>query len=210
MLNLDLTNCNNPRSNTALTDTDSRHSAWWGHHCILNSLGDEMRWLFPHHATNWLSSPLISASCPSLIHPTTAESSQYLWSLHDSELYWKYEVYRVKRNSERTVPCGIPEWLTVWFKSLGYAFCRIMYGLLPPTMLKPCNELHAIQLVGFCLHGCLSLDLSRVFPASHPMTAGIGSSLPRPCIGLSECWKWIDGFCLIFSTKTIAFRLVRT
>ena len=106
MLNLDLTNCNNPRSNTALTDTDSRHSAWWGHHCILNSLGDEMRWLFPHHATNWLSSPLISASCPSLIHPTTAESSQYLWSLHDSELYWKSEVYRVKRNSESTVPCA--------------------------------------------------------------------------------------------------------
>ena len=33
----------------------------------------KVRWLFPHHATKWLTSSLYSASCPSLIHPTTAD-----------------------------------------------------------------------------------------------------------------------------------------
>ena len=45
-------------------------------------------------------------------------------------------------------------------------------------------------------------DLSRLYPASRPMTAGIGSSPPRPWIGLSGYRKWLDiGF--LFSMQGI-------
>lgn len=38
-----------------------------------------VRWFFPHYATIWSTSFLFSASCPSLTHRTTAESSAHFY-----------------------------------------------------------------------------------------------------------------------------------
>jgi len=59
-------------------------------------------------------------------------------------------------------------------------------------------------------------DLSRVYPASRPITAGIGSSPPcDPTVGLSGYGKWMDGwkpdkissstYSLTSHTYTLAF-----
>jgi len=71
------------------------------------------KWFWLHQSTklstNCLySNCLYSDSCPSLIHPTTAESSENFCRWHDSEWYWKSEVYWVNRNGDRTVPYGAP------------------------------------------------------------------------------------------------------
>ncbi|XP_056266749.1 uncharacterized protein LOC130191099 [Pseudoliparis swirei] len=65
------------------------------------------RWFSSAHFTKSLTTALSSSSRPSLIHPTTAESSEYFCRWHDSVLYWKSLVYRVKRKGDRTVPCGL-------------------------------------------------------------------------------------------------------
>ncbi|XP_056291925.1 uncharacterized protein LOC130207369 [Pseudoliparis swirei] len=70
------------------------------------------RWFSSAHFTKSLTTALSSSSRPSLIHPTTAESSEYFCRWHDSVLYWKSLVYRVKRKGDRTVPCGAPTSLT--------------------------------------------------------------------------------------------------
>ena len=51
---------------------------------------------------------LYSFSCPPRTHATTAVSSEYFCMWHDSELYLKSDVYRVKRKGAKTVPCGAP------------------------------------------------------------------------------------------------------
>src|SRR4029434_6186732 len=66
------------------------------------------RWLCLHHCTKLSTRLLYSPSCPSLIHPTTAESSENFWMWHDSVLWVKSDVYRVNRTGEGTVPCGAP------------------------------------------------------------------------------------------------------
>lgn len=67
------------------------------------------RWFLPDHATKNKknTSALHSSSCPSPIHPTTAESSDYFCRWHDSELCWKSEVYKMNRNGDSTVPCRV-------------------------------------------------------------------------------------------------------
>ena len=68
----------------------------------------KMKGLVSHHATKRLTSSLYSASHSSLMHPTTAESSEYFWRWQDSELFWKSEGYRVKRHRESTASCAAP------------------------------------------------------------------------------------------------------
>src|SRR4029434_2533224 len=75
------------------------------------------RWLCLHHCTKLSTRLLYSPSCPSLIHPTTAESSENFWMWHDSLLEVKSDVYRVNRTGEGIVPCGAP----VLHSSLRYA-----------------------------------------------------------------------------------------
>ena len=64
-----------------------------------------------HNATKRPASSLYSASCPPLTNPTTAVyiwqqcTFEYIWSWNNSKLYWKFEEYKVKRKSERTVLC---------------------------------------------------------------------------------------------------------
>lgn len=63
-----------------------------------------------HHINILSNSPTsaLYSSCPSLIHPTTAESSECFCRWHDLELYWKSEVYKLNRNGDNTVPYGAP------------------------------------------------------------------------------------------------------
>ena len=42
------------------------------------------------------------------------QSHQSISGDYRTELYWKFEVYRVKRNCESTVPCGAPVLLTTF------------------------------------------------------------------------------------------------
>src|SRR4029434_4367537 len=77
------------------------------HQCVLVALAKTVS-QFTHHCTKLSTRLLYSPSCPSLIRPTTAESSENFWMWHDSVLKVKSDVYRVNRTGESTVPCGAP------------------------------------------------------------------------------------------------------
>ena len=49
---------------------------------------------------------LYSFSCAPHTHATTAVSSEFFCMWQDSELYLKFDVYRVKRKGAKAVPCG--------------------------------------------------------------------------------------------------------
>lgn len=68
---------------------------------------DDFSQTTPLKKTQKNTSALHSSSCPSPIHPTTAESSDYFCRWHDSELCWKSEVYKMNRNGDSTVPCRV-------------------------------------------------------------------------------------------------------
>ncbi len=61
------------------------------------------RWFPPHHLAKESKTSQYSASFPSLMQPTIAESSENSCRWQDVELKLKSEVYRVNRKGDRTV-----------------------------------------------------------------------------------------------------------